>query len=160
MGVLKGIPPCISPELLQALAKMGHGDEIVLADAHFPAHSVGASSSATTYVLRADGLSVPLLLSSILRLINLDTYVPSPVALMAVTEQDKGLVVPVWETFKKILKESSPSKQDVPITYVERFEFYERAKRATVIVQTGELAKYGNIILTNGLVIPDPLPTY
>ncbi|OXA45506.1 fucose mutarotase [Folsomia candida] len=152
MGFLKGVPPCISPDLLVALAKMGHGDEIVLADAHFPAHSIGKSSGAT--VLRADGIPVPILLSSIMRLINLDTYVTHPATVMAVAEQDKGLKVPIWDTYSKILKQRHNG--DVGIAYLERFEFYERAKRAVVIVQTGETAKYGNIILTNGLVTPQP----
>jgi L-fucose mutarotase len=135
MGFLKGIPPCISPDLLLALIQMGHGDEIVLADAHFPAHSIAKRGGAT--IIRADGLGVPILLSAILRLINLDTYIPSPVTVMETAAQDKGSKVPIWDTYFKIVKEHHPTKQDVPVTYLERFEFYERAKRAAVIVQTG-----------------------
>lgn len=81
--MLKGISPLISPDLLKALASMGHGDEIILADAHFPADSFNER------VLRADGLRIPNLLEAILPLFELDAYVPAPLAMMAAVEGDQ-----------------------------------------------------------------------
>ena len=94
--MLKGISPLISPELLKVLASMGHGDEIVLADAHFPGHTMN------TQVLRADGLKIPDLLAAILPLFELDQYVPHPLAMMAAVEGDQPLL-----TFMISLKSNS-----------------------------------------------------
>jgi len=151
---LKGIPPIISPDLLHALALMGHGDEILLADCHFPATSIATAAQSKPILIRADGHGIPKLLAGILQLIELDTYVPSPVTLMARVPEDeqRGLQVPVWDTYKEIIAEKVQT--GVNTTFLERFEFYERAKKAFVIVQTGESAQYGNIILTTGLVLP------
>uniref|UniRef100_A0A8C5QAB1 L-fucose mutarotase n=1 Tax=Leptobrachium leishanense TaxID=445787 RepID=A0A8C5QAB1_9ANUR len=129
MVVLKGIPSVLSPELLYALARMGHGDEIVLADANFPASS---TSKAGPELIRADGLGIPTLLEAILQLFPLDTYVLSPAAVMDLVENDKkrGLETPVWETYRTLLA-------NVPLQLVDRFQFYERAKKAFAVVATG-----------------------
>ncbi|MCP4752493.1 MAG: L-fucose mutarotase [Proteobacteria bacterium] len=140
--MLKGISPLISPELLEVLARMGHGDEIVLADAHFPGESVNSR------VLRADGLRIPDLLAAILPLFELDSYVDHPLAMMAAVPGDR-LDPKVEEAYSKSVRISNP---DVPpIDRVERFAFYERAKSAFAVVMTGETAKYGNIILKKGV---------
>lgn len=140
--MLKGIPAVISPELLKVLSEMGHGDEIVLADAHFPAMTLGPQ------VIRADGLGATELLKAILQLIPLDQYDPDHFGLMEVCEGDT--VVPViWENYKAELKKTEP---DTVPTMIERFAFYERAKKAYCIVATGERAQYANIILKKGVV--------
>lgn len=140
--MLKGIPAVISPELLKVLSEMGHGDEIVLADAHFPAMTLGPQ------VIRADGLGATELLKAILQLIPLDQYDPDHFGLMEVCEGDT--VVPViWEDYKAELKKAEP---DTVPTMIERFAFYERAKKAYCIVATGERAQYANIILKKGVV--------
>lgn len=140
--MLKGIPAVISPELLKVLSEMGHGDEIVLADAHFPAMTLGPQ------VIRADGLGATELLKAILQLIPLDQYDPDHFGLMEVCEGDT--VVPViWENYKAELKKTEP---DTVPTMIERFAFYERAKKAYCIVATGEQAQYANIILKKGVV--------
>lgn len=140
--MLKGIPAVISPELLKVLSEMGHGDEIVLADAHFPAMTLGPQ------VIRADGLGATALLKAILQLIPLDQYDPDHFGLMEVCEGDT--VVPViWEDYKAELKKAEP---DTVPTTIERFAFYERAKKAYCIVATGEQAQYANIILKKGVV--------
>ncbi|XP_061194917.1 fucose mutarotase-like [Saccostrea echinata] len=147
---LKNIPKCLSPNLLHALASMGHGDEIVLADAHFPSSSICRDGPIE---VRADGLDIPTLLDGILQLLPLDTYVDSPVALMDPVQSDKDshIQIPVWDKYKEIIKQrEGPS---VEIEYVERFAFYRRAKTAYAIVHTGEMAKYGNIILKKGLAL-------
>ncbi len=140
--MLKGISPLISPELLEALARMGHGEELILADAHFPAESYN------NRIIRADGLRIPDLLEAILPLFELDSYVPSPMAMMAAVKGDK-LDPEVEKSYLQRIYKTNP---DVPpIERVERFAFYERAKSAFVIVMTGETAKYGNIILKKGV---------
>lgn len=126
---LKGIPELISPELLYALASMGHGDEIILADSNFPSESVARANGAR--LILCDGLPIPNLLKQILELFPLDQYVPSPVGLMDLVDNDKkkGLVVPIWDEYKKIIG------NDVQFEMVERFAFYERAKKAFAIVR-------------------------
>jgi L-fucose mutarotase len=140
--MLKGISPLISPELLEAMARMGHGDELILADAHFPGETFN------DYVLRADGLRIPDLLSAILPLYELDSYVDHPLAMMAAVEGDT-LDPTVEESYLKSIHLSNPNV--APIERIDRFAFYDRAKTAFVVVMTGETAKYGNIILKKGV---------
>ena len=140
--MLKGISPLISPELLTVLARMGHGDEIVLADAHFPGHSIHDQ------VIRADGLRIPALLSAILPLFELDSYVEHPLCMMAAVEGDT-LDPRVESSYMACIMESNPDV--APIERIDRFAFYDRAKQAFAIVMTGETAKYGNILLKKGV---------
>lgn len=140
--MLKGISPLLSPELLATLCRMGHGDEIVLADAHFPGHSLGVP------VLRADGLGVAALLDAILPLMVLDQYDAANQLMMAAVPGDT-LDPAVEEAYRAAITRHAPDAP--PITRLERFAFYERAKQAFVVVMTGETAKYGNIILKKGV---------
>lgn len=144
--MLKGISPIISPELLKALAEMGHGDELVIADGNFPCHSVGKNA----IVIRADGHGVPEILDAILKLIPLDTYTPAPVGLMQVVEGDTCGTPDIWKDYRDILTKHEPEHHD--IEYIERFAFYERAKGAYLIIATGEKAIYANILLKKGVV--------
>lgn len=141
--MLIGIDPVISPELLDTLFRMGHGDEIVLADAFFPGDSVNS------LVIRADGIKVPALLNGILPLISLDSYVPHPLAMMAPAPGDT-LDETVEKSFRAVVDRHWPATP--PIERVERFAFYERSKRAFAVVMTGETVKYGNIILKKGVI--------
>jgi len=140
--MLKGISPLISPDLLAILARMGHGDEIVLADAHFPGETFNPR------VLRADGLKIADLLAAILPLFELDAYVAHPLAMMAAVPGD-SLDPDVEKGYLKSIHQTNPSV--APIERVERFAFYERAKSAFAVVMTGETAKYGNILLKKGV---------
>ncbi|HKL71796.1 MAG TPA: L-fucose mutarotase [Marinilabiliaceae bacterium] len=140
--MLKGISPLISPDLLAVLARMGHGDEIVLADAHFPGESFNSR------VLRADGLSIPELLSAILPLFELDSYVPFPMVMMAAVEGDV-LDPLVEQRYLEAIHQSNPNV--APIDRIDKFVFYERTRSAFAVVMTGETAKYGNIILKKGV---------
>lgn len=140
--MLKGISPLISPELLRLLSEMGHGDEIVLADAHFPAHSVGQR------VVRADGIGTVPLLRGILDLIPLDQYDRSNFVLMEVVPGDDVQPV-IWQAYEDVLRTAEP--EAVP-DRMERFAYYERAKKAYCVVATGETAQYANIILKKGVV--------
>lgn len=142
--MLKGISPLISPELLYTLYAMGHGDEIVLADAHFPGYSMNEN------VMRADGLKIPDLLDAILPLFPLDTYDESPVLMMAAVDDD-FLDPEVEKAYRSKIDLHAP---DIPaIQRLERYTFYERTESAFAVVMTGETAKYGNIILKKGLVL-------
>ena len=139
-GMLKGISPLVSPDLLKVLAEMGHGDEIVFSDAHFPAHYFGKDCN---YVLRADGLKADQLLGAIIPLFELDSYA-TPVIMMEAVKGDT-LDPKVEEAYRAALK------YDGTIEQMERYAFYERAKKAYAIVLTGETRKYGNVILKKGV---------
>jgi L-fucose mutarotase len=140
--MLIGIAPCISAELLSALYRMGHGDEIVLADAFFPGDSFNARA------IRADGIRIPALLDGILALMNLDSYVEAPVMMMQPVPGD-GLDLSVEAAYRAAIEKhwKIPS-----IARIERFAFYERTKKAFAVVMTGETSKYGNIILKKGVI--------
>lgn len=140
--MLKGISPLISPKLLEVLSRMGHGDEIILADAHFPAESFNDR------ILRADGLRIPDLLEAILPLFELDSYVPHPLVMMAAVEGDQ-LDPKVEESYLESIRKTNP--EIAPIQRIDRFDFYERAKNVFAVVVTGETAKYGNILLKKGV---------
>lgn len=140
--MLKGIHPAISPELLSALSEMGHGDEILLADAHFPGYSFNQK------VIRADGVNVDTLLKGIMPLFDLDQYVEKPVFMMRAVSGDEldpsvedKYMVAIGECLDKLPK----------IERIERFAFYERTKACFAVVLTGETSKYGNIILKKGV---------
>ncbi len=140
--MLRGISPLISPELLATLARMGHGDSIVLADAHFPGHSVHSNT------LRADGLLIADLLDAILPLFVLDDFIDDPVKMMAPVEGDRA--DPQVETsYRFAIDRHYPDTP--PIAMIERFAFYDLAKNAFAVVMTGDTNKYGNIILTKGV---------
>jgi len=141
--MLKGIPSIISPELLKILMEMGHGDEIVIADGNFPAASIA------TRLVRSDGNMVPELLEAILTLFPLDKYVPKPVALMSLVPGET-YKPQIWDVYRSIC-----SKQEFFTDFesVERFAFYERAKKAYAVVATSETALYANIILKKGVVV-------
>lgn len=144
--MLKGIPPIISPELLKTLCEMGHGDELVIADGNFPSQSVGKNA----VVVRADGHGVPELLDAILSLIPLDRHVEKPVALMEVSAGDSCPTPEIWAIYKQILSKHEPDHCRIDMT--ERFAFYERAKKAYLIIATGETAIYANVLLKKGVV--------
>jgi L-fucose mutarotase len=140
--MLKGISPLISPQLLEVMARMGHGDELVLADAHFPGESLNKR------IIRADGLHIADLLEAILPLFELDTYVPHPVIMMEPVVGDK-LDPAVEISYMKRISSNTPGLPQVK--RLDRFVFYERSKNAFAVVMTGETAKYGNIILIKGV---------
>ncbi len=142
--MLKGIHPALSPELLLVLAEMGHGDEIVITDAHFPGHSTGQR------VLRADGVDVPTLLDGILAIFPLDTYA-TPLAMMAPVEGDSWDPA-VEPEYLAIVRRHEPWAP--PPERIERFAFYDRARGAYAVLVTGDRRKYANIVLKKGVVLP------
>jgi len=142
--MLKGIPSILSPDLLKTLMEMGHGDELVLADGNYPA------AADARRLIRADGHPIPELLDSILRFFPLDRYVKEPVLFMDVADGDPVKPV-IWNEYRRILAERAPGFGEIAL--LERFAFYERAKKAFAIVATGEQAIYANIILKKGVVV-------
>lgn len=139
--MLKGIPSVLSPELLKILMEMGHGDEIIIGDGNFPAASIAQR------LVRLDGHGVPEILDAILKLMPLDTYVDAPVALMNTTAGDP--TPEIWATYRDIIAKHEPGKK---IEMVERFDFYDRAKKAYAVIATGETAVYANVVLKKGVV--------
>ena len=138
--MLKGISPLVSPELLKTLSEMGHGDEIVVSDAHFPAHGVARPGCE---VIRADGVGAAALLAGIAPLFELDSYA-TPLVMMDAVPGD-GLDPEVERRYRSALGYGGAMER------LERNAFYERARKAHAIVVTGETAKYGNIILKKGV---------
>ena len=139
--MLKGIPSIISPELLKILMEMGHGDEIVIGDGNFPGQSVNEKC------IRCDGHGANELLDAILKLFPLDTY-QDPVYIMDKVKGDT-VETPIWDEYAKTIKPHTNKE----ITKLERFEFYERAKKAYAVVMTGETALYANVIIKKGVVV-------
>jgi len=142
--MLKGVPAILSPELLKVMMEMGHADELVIGDGNFPAASMARR------LIRADGHGVPELLEAIMKFFPLDGFVDRPVALMAVVPGDSTKPT-IWEKYRSILKAADTNFKD--FEFVERFDFYERAKQAYAILATGEAAIYANVILKKGVVV-------
>jgi L-fucose mutarotase len=141
--MLKGVPSIISPELMKVLLEMGHGDEIVIADGNFPA------ATCAQRLVRADGHPAVPLLEAVLRFLPLDIYVEKPVALMQVVPGDNTKPA-IWNEYRQVVLASGEKFSD--FDYVERFAFYERAKKAFAVVATSEKALYANVILKKGVV--------
>ncbi|MCQ2428850.1 MAG: fucose isomerase [Clostridia bacterium] len=147
--MLKGIPKLLSPELLKVLCEMGHGDRIVIGDGNFPSESVGRNAAA---VIRYDGQSIPSLLDAILTVFPLDTYTDKPVLLMELMDRDKGIVdTPIWDEYRDVVAAHDARGADAVGT-VERFAFYDEAKKCYAVIATGETAIYANVILQKGVV--------
>lgn len=144
--MLKGIPKILSPEFLKVLAEMGHSDRLVIADGNFPAESMGKDA----VVIRCDGHGVPEILDAVLQLFPLDSYVEHPVNLMKVMDGD-DVETPIWDTYGEIV-EKYEGRGKRAIGHMERFAFYEEAKKAYAVIATGESALYANIMLQKGVV--------
>ncbi len=142
--MLKGIPSILPPELLKILMEMGHGDALVIGDGNFPAASMAQR------LVRCDGHNIPELLDAILKLFPLDAFVDTPVSLMQVVPGTKA-ETPIWDVYREIINKHEPVHNK--IEEVERFAFYEKAKKAYAVIATGEKALYANIILKKGVVI-------
>lgn len=139
--MLKGLSPLLSPDLLHVLASMGHGDEIVLVDANFPA------ATHARRLIQLPGLDATRVLDAVLSLLPLDDFVPDAAFTMQVVG-DASAVPPAVQDFAEVLQrhgERAPAA-------LERFAFYARAAQAFAVVATGETRLYGNILLKKGVV--------
>jgi L-fucose mutarotase len=141
--VLKGIHPLLSPDLLHAMAAMGHGDSLAIVDANFPAATIARR------LVEMRGAGAPAVLEAILTLFPVDTMAEPAVFTMQVVGDPSAVPAPVAE-FAAILM--AQGLADVEIGSLERGAFYERAREAFAIVRTGELRPYGNVLLVKGVV--------
>eukprot|EP00760_Papus_ankaliazontas_P000854 PhM_4_TR10277/c0_g2_i1/m.97194/K02431/fucU, FUOM; L-fucose mutarotase len=165
---LFGVPALISPELISVLAQMGHGDEIVFADANFPSHSTAKKGRGE--LVSADAVtSMVGLLEAVGTVFPLDTFVQRPIAMMQPVPGDDTDVTEIVEEYTKALEAGAAkakaaaeligqqrivgSSAKIDVEMVERFAFYERAQKAFAIVKTGECRKYANVILKKGIVL-------
>lgn len=141
--MLKGIPSILTPELLKVMMEMGHGDEIVLADGNFPkfAHP--------DRVIRLDGHGIPEIMDAMLKFMPLDPYVDNPTIFMAVLPNDPYKPV-IWPTYRDIGKKYE--EKGLREIEINKFDFYDRAKKAYAVVTTSETALYANVILKKGVV--------
>ena len=144
--MLKSIPPIIGPDLLRILRAMGHGDEIAIVDANYPADSAGPE------IVRMDGLSATDVLDAILTLMPLDSFVDEAALGMEVVGSMPGHREPIYDDFDAIITRHEP---DMTLSAMERFAFYDRVKDAYAIVATGERRLYGNILLKKGIIRPE-----
>ena len=143
--MLKNIPPILGPDLLGVLRAMGHGDEIAIVDANYPADAAGP------VLVRLDGISATDVLDAILTLMPLDDFVDEAAICMQVVGEAKRRE-PVMDEFDRIIKTHEPK---MGLSSMERFAFYERVSKGYAIVQTGERRLYGNVLLKKGVIRPD-----
>jgi L-fucose mutarotase len=143
--MLKNLNPLLSPDLLYVLRAMGHGDEIVIVDANFPAESTGPQ------VVRLDAVSATAALDAVLSVMPLDTFVDAACFVMEpVGESNRE--EPIFADFRRVIAEAEGP--EFALGKIERFAFYARASEAFAIVATGERRLYGNIILKKGVIRP------
>lgn len=143
--MLRGLDPLLSPDLLHILAAMGHGDRIVIADANFPGSAVARR------ICRLDGISATEALRAILSVLPLDSFVDDRAQVMQVVGDASARPI-VFHEFQTLI--DNLADHPAPLTPIERFAFYEVARSAFAVVQTGETRLYGNIILTKGVIGP------
>jgi L-fucose mutarotase len=142
--MLRGLDPILGPDLLHTLRAMGHGDEICIVDANFP------SVSNAKRLIRIDAADAVQVANAILSLMPLDTFVDSAAFVMQVVGKPKE-APPIYGLFQSAIDKH---EKGFKIARIERFKFYERARRCFAIVATGEKRLYGNLILTKGIIPP------
>lgn len=149
--MLKGIDPRLNADVLYALQAMGHGDALIIADTNFPTHSV-AAQTVFGELLSMDNLSAASAVEAILSVMPLDTFVADFAGRMEVVD-DAAAIPPVQQEVQKIINAAEGSPREmIPI---ERFDFYEQAKNAYCVIQTGERRFYGCFLLRKGVIAPD-----
>ncbi len=146
--MLKNIDPVLNGELLYALRYMGHGDEMVLADANFPADTI-ARDTTVGVPIRLDGVDLISAAKAILSVLPLDSFVDAPVHHMQVVGEP-GTLLEVHKEFQQTLQQCSDRAW--PLGSLERYDFYARSRNAYVIVQTGERRSYADFLLTKGVI--------
>jgi L-fucose mutarotase len=142
--MLKSLDPLLGPDLLHALASMGHGDEIAVVDANFP------GASCARRLIRLDGVAAPRALAAVLSVLPLDDFVPTPLSTMAVVGSAGAMPEAVAEFRAQV--RSAAGNDSLEPAPLEREVFYERARAAYAVVQTGETRLYGNALLRKGVV--------
>jgi len=149
--MLKGLDPLLTPDILAALRAMGHGDELVVADANFPAAAV-ARDTVLGEALRLDGVDLPRAARAILSVLPLDTFVDRAVLRMEVVGEPDTLLPVHQEVQAEVVRAEGAS---FPMGTIERMAFYERARQAYCVIATGERRPYGDFIFKKGVIPPD-----
>jgi L-fucose mutarotase len=149
--MLKGIDPRLNADVLYALRAMGHGDYLVLSDTNFPSDSV-ARETRIHRLLRMENLTSAQAAEAILSVMPLDTFIDDAAMRMEIVGKPKE-IPPVQKEVQKVIDKAEGKPW--PLVSIERFAFYERAKKAYCVIQTGERRFYGCFILTKGVVPPD-----
>ncbi|TPK66436.1 ribose ABC transporter [Mesorhizobium sp. B2-4-19] len=148
--MLKGINPLLNADVLQALRAMGHGDDLIIADTNFPSDSV-ARQTALGRLLRIDA-SAAEVVKAVLSLYPLDTFVDDAAARMEIVGKPDEIPSVQREVQKEI---DAAEGKSWPMLPVERYAFYERAKQAYCVIQTGERRFYGCFAFRKGVIPPD-----
>jgi L-fucose mutarotase len=149
--MLKNIDPLLNADVLYALRAMGHGDALILCDANFPADSV-ARQTVLGRLLRIDGVDAPGAARAILSVFPLDTFVEHAVLRMEVVDQP-GEVPPVQAEVQREIDRALDKSS--PMGSIERFAFYERARRSYCVIATGERRFYGCFVFQKGVIPPE-----
>jgi L-fucose mutarotase len=149
--MLKGLDPLLNADVLYALRAMGHGDDLILCDTNFPADSV-ARQTVLGKLLRIDGTTAARAARAILSVLPLDSFVPHPAGRMEVVGKP-GEVLPVQAEVQKEI--DAAEAKSLPMAGIERFAFYDLAKKAYCVVQTGERRFYGCFVFKKGVIGPD-----
>ena len=147
--MLKSIDPLLNADLLYVLRSMGHGDDLVLVDANFPSASVAGNCP----LIHLDGVDIPRAGKSILSVLPLDSFVDEPVRRMEVGGRPVDYLPIVQQEFQDIINESQG--RNCPMGSIERFAFYEEARKAFAVVATGECRGYGCFLLKKGVILSD-----
>ncbi len=145
--MLKNIPPILSPELLKVLAEMGHGDRICIGDGNFGASMASPITASSSAPMNTACPNCSTRFCS-----PLDEYVEHPVMIMQVAEKDKGMEIPIWDEYKKIVAKYDARVAKPPSAAMSAFEFYDEARKTYCILQSGETAIYANVILQKGVI--------
>ena len=149
--MLKAIDPLLNPDLLYVLAAMGHGDTLAIVDSNFPIHSV-AQETVYGHPLRLDGVSAPRAARAVLSVLPLDTFIPTAAFRMEVVgEPDKWTDVQ-HEFQQEVFDAEGPAFK---LGGIERFAFYDLAKKAYCVIQTGERRFYGCFVFKKGVIGPE-----
>ena len=152
--MLKNLDPLLNADILHALRSMGHGDELVICDANFPGDSV-ARQSVLGNVLRLDGVSAPRAIRAVLSVMPLDTFIEHPASRMEVVGEPHTIPSVQREAQVEV---NSAEGRDVPFASIERFAFYERARKAYCVIATGEARGYGCFVFTKGVLLAPDAP--
>ena len=147
--MLKGINPLLNADVLQVLRAMGHGDDLIIADTNFPSDSV-ARQTAHGRLLRIDAPAAEVV-KAVLSIMPIDTFVDDAAARMEVVGEPKAILSVMEEVQKAVSAVDGPN----PMLPIERFAFYDRAKRAYAVIQTGERRFYGCFAFRKGVIGPD-----
>ncbi|WEY40981.1 RbsD/FucU family protein [Paraburkholderia sp. SUR17] len=153
--MLKNLDPLLSADVLHALASMGHGDEVVICDANFPADSV-ARATVLGKLLRLDGVDSARAIRAVLSVLPLDTFVDDPALRMEVVGEPNTIPAVQREAQAEV---NAAEGRDVPFASIERFAFYERARKAYCVIATGEQRGYGCFVFKKGVLLAPDVPS-